>query len=74
MPLEAAFRPFFKNFDNCQPEVASDAIPGPAIRQLGVDAQAKFGDSRLNSSRDMRLPHFVTDERRPTGPVVIKCK
>ena len=26
-----------------------------------MDASEKFGDSRLNLSRDIRLPHFVTN-------------
>ena len=48
----------FENFDNCQPEVASDAISSKTIQYVGVDACAKCGDSRLNGSRNIRLPHF----------------
>ena len=38
-----------------------------------MDVRVKCGDSGSNGSRDIQLPHLVTDEqrRRPTDPVVI---
>ena len=30
----------------------------------GMDVHVKFGDSGSNRSRDIRLPHFVTDDER----------
>ena len=39
-----------------------------------MDILMKFGDSRSNRSRDIRMPHFVTvddERRRPTDPLVI---
>ena len=50
------------NFDNCQPEVVSDVISGVVVDSTGVKVRVKFGDSRLNRSRDIRLPHFVTND------------
>ena len=42
------------------------------VEQVGMDDHVKFGDSRLNGSRDIRLPYFMTDERRrqPMDPMV----
>ena len=48
--------------DNFRPEVVSDVVSGPDVDQVGVDATVKFGDFRLNGSRDIGLPHVVTDE------------
>ena len=59
----------FFNFDNCQPEVASDLISCMAVQYVGVDVCVKFGDSRSNRSQDIRLPHFVTEDNRTTRPV-----
>ena len=56
----------FRNFDNCQSEVASDVISGIAVQYVGVDVCVKFGESRLNHSQDIRLPQFVKNERRTT--------
>ena len=44
------FRPFFKNFDNCQPEVVSDVISVTADQDVGMDVCVNFGDSRLKPS------------------------
>ena len=33
-----------------------------------MDVAVKFGDSRPKRSRDIRLPHFVTDVERTTAP------
>ena len=48
--------------DNFQPEVASDVISGVDVEQVGVKVQVTFGDSSSNRSRDIRLPHFVTND------------
>ena len=52
----------FLNFDNCQLEVVSDVISGVVIDPTGVKVRVKFGDSRSNRSRDIRLPHFVMND------------
>ena len=36
-----------------------------------MDVHVKFGDSRSNRSRDIRLPHFVTDEQRHRPPDLV---
>ena len=56
------FRQLFR--DNVRSEVDSDLISGVVIGQVGMDVHVAFGDSRPSFSRDIRLPHFVTDERR----------
>ena len=33
-----------------------------AVDPTGVNVLVKFGDSRSNGSRDIRLPHFVTND------------
>ena len=48
---------------NYQPEEASDVVSGMAVQYVSVDVCVKYGDSRSNRSRDIRLPHFVTDKR-----------
>ena len=62
-PSETAFRLFFfkKNFDNCQPEVASDVISGVVHRYEG-SCKIWFKKSKSNRSQDIRLPHFVTND------------
>ena len=45
-------------------EAASDVISDVIVDPTGVDVRVKFGDSKSNRSRDIGLPHFVTDERR----------
>ena len=52
----------YLNFDNCQPELVSDVISGAVVDLTGVKVPVKFGDSRSNRSRDIRLPHFVTND------------
>ena len=60
------------NFDNCKLEGASDVISGVVIDLTGVEVRVKLGDSRSNSSRDMRLPHFVTDDERTTNDTGVR--
>ena len=47
---------------NFRQEVASDVISGVDVEQVGMNTRVKFGDSRSNRSRDIRLPHFVTND------------
>ena len=56
------FRPRFFNFDNCQPEVVSDVISSVIVETMGVMVRVKCGDSRSNCCRDIRLPHFITND------------
>ena len=42
-------------------------MSGVGIEEVGVDIRVKLGDSRSNRFRDMRLSHFVTDERHSYG-------
>ena len=37
----------FLNFNNCQLELVSDVISGPAVQDVGMDVCANLGDSRL---------------------------
>ena len=60
------FRRFFRH--NFRPEVVNDVISCVAVEFVGVDVRVTFGDSRSNGSPDIRLPHFVTDERLRTTP------
>ena len=48
--------------DNFRPEAVSDVISGVDVEQGGMNVHVKFGDSRSNCSRDIRLPHFVTND------------
>ena len=58
------FRPFF-NFDNFRREVHGDVISSVIVDPTGVKVRVKFGDSRSNRSRDIRLPHFVHTTTTP---------
>ena len=60
-------------FPYFQLEVVSDVISGVNVEHARVDVSAKFGDSRSDRSRDVRLPHFVTDDGRTTMPVDEPC-
>ena len=60
------FRPFF-NFDNCQPEVVSDVISGKAVDPTGVKVPVKCGAFMPHRSRNIRLPHFVTNDDNDNG-------
>ena len=46
-PSESAFSTVILNFDNCQPEVVGDVMPGRDVQFVGLDISANFGDSRL---------------------------
>ena len=53
--------------DNFRPEAASDVISGVGVEQVGMKVRVKFGDSMSNRYRDIRLPHFVTNEDNDVG-------
>ena len=40
----------------------SSVISTVVVDWMGVKVPVKYGDSRSNHSRDMRLPHFVTND------------
>ena len=54
------FRRCFR--DNFGPESDSIAISGGNVGQVGLYDWVKCGGSRSNRSRDMQLPHFVTND------------
>ena len=37
-------------------------MPSATVENVGLDVDAKFGDSGANRSWDMRLAHFVMDD------------
>ena len=47
---------------NFRSEADSDVIYGVVVEPSGMKIRVKFGDSRLNRSRDKRLPYFVTND------------
>ena len=48
--------------DSFRSEVDSNVVSGMVIEMTGVEAGVKFGDSRSNLSRDIRLPHFAMND------------
>ena len=46
----------------CRPEIDNDVISGQTVDIIGVDVPIKFGDSRSNHSRDIRLPNDNDDD------------
>ena len=57
----------FLNFDNCQPEVVSDVISGKTDQDVGMDAYANFGYSRLKPSEasfSAVIPTSKTPDRK----------
>ena len=52
----------FSNANNFRPEVDSDIISGVVVDPTGVKVRRQCGDSRSNRLRDIRLPHFVTND------------
>ena len=45
----------------------SDVISGVIADPTSVKVPVKFGDSKSNRSRDIRLPHFVTNDDNDAG-------
>ena len=56
------FDGFFR--DKFGPEVFIDVISSFAVALVRLDVSVKFGDSTSNRFRDIRVDHFVMDERR----------
>ena len=52
----------FSNVENFRPVVDSDVISGVVVEPAGVKVRVTYVDSRSNCSRDIRLPHFVTND------------
>ena len=50
------------NVDNFRLQVDSDVVSGVVVDPTGVKIPVKFGDSRSNRSRNIRLPHFATND------------
>ena len=67
-PVGGGFSGRFSNFGKCRSEVAGDVMSGVFVDPTGVNALVKFGYSRSNRARDIRLPHFVMNERRRRKP------
>ena len=44
------------------PEAASEVISGVVVDPIRIKFHVKLGDSRSNRSRDIRVPHFVTND------------
>ena len=61
-PTDAAFSHVFLNFYNCQQEVVSDVISSTVVELTSVKIAVKLGGSWSNPSRDIQLPHFVTND------------
>ena len=63
IPPEAVCGGIFDGFfrGSFRPDVVSDVISGVVVDPTDVKISAKFCDSRSNCSRDIRLPHFVTN-------------
>ena len=51
------------NVDNFRPEVVRYVISGVIVYPTSMDVPIKLDDSNSKHSRDIRLPHFVTDDR-----------
>ena len=65
----------FLNVDNFRPEVYSDVISGVVVDPTGVKkVGVKFGDSKSNRSRDIRLLHFVQTTTTADGPYDNRAK
>ena len=60
MPPPVAFSTVFQ--DNFRTEVVSDVISGFDVGPVDMDIAVKFDDSMSNRSRDLRLPHVVTND------------
>ena len=58
----------FSNIDDFRPKVDSDTMSGAFVEQTGVAVRIRGDESRSNCSRDIRLPLFVSSERRRRTP------
>ena len=66
---QSRMRRHFRLFFRCsfRSEVVSDVISSVVLNPTGVKVRVKFGDSWSNRSRDIRLPHFVTNDNDNNG-------
>ena len=57
IPPEAVVGGIFESFVhyNLRPEVDNDVVSGMAVDNFSLDVRIKFGDSRSNGFRDIRL-------------------
>ena len=55
------------NVYNFRPEACSDVISSEVVEPTGTKVHVKFGDSRSNRCRDVRLPHFVANDNDAGG-------
>ena len=60
------------NSDNCQRKVSSDVISGVAFQYVGPVVCVECGDSGSIRSRDIRLRHSVTEERRTNNDAGVR--
>ena len=51
---------FFR--DNSTLKIATDFISCASVGQVGMKVPEKLDDSSSNGSRDIRLPHFLTND------------
>ena len=61
--LEAPFSTVFCH--NFRPEADSDVISGAIVEATGMEVRVKFGGSRSNRSRDIRLSQMRDEQPRP---------
>ena len=61
------------NFNNRQPEVTSDVISSPAIKDVGLDVSAEFGESRLNTQDALFSAVFRTPITSDRKHIVTSC-
>ena len=61
-PSDASFLAFFSNVDNFRPTIYFHIVTSyQVVDPTGIKVHVKFGDSKSHRSRDIRLPHFVTN-------------
>ena len=68
-PLRAVFADSVFRY-NFRPEVDNEDISGIVIERVGIDVHVKFGDSRSDSSPNIRGAVFASNERTSKG----KCR
>ena len=62
-PSDASFSAVFRtSIYNFRLEVYSGVISGVFVDRTGRKVPVKLGDSRSKRPRDIRLPHFVTND------------
>ena len=61
-PSDASFSTVFRTPITSDRKQNIDVISSAVIHPNGVKVLVKFGDYTSNLSRDIRLPHFVTND------------